>query len=197
MRTELLLSALTLDMFAVLLGGATALLPVFAEEILHVGPEGLGWLRAAPAIGALSMALVQTRLLPWRHAGHALLWSVGGFGAATVVFGLSESFALSFAMLALCGAFDNISVIIRLSLEQLVTPEALRGRVAAVHYVFIGMSNEMGELESGLLAAAIGPVLAVAGGGVGTLLVVAFVAWKWPRLRRLGPLSSVQSAPEP
>lgn len=194
-RTKLLLSAITLDMFAVLFGGATALLPAFAEEILHVGPEGLGWLRAAPSIGALTMALVQTRIRPWQRSGLALLWSVVGFGVSTIVFGLSTSFTLSFVMLLLAGAFDNISVIIRLSLEQLITPEALRGRVASVHYVFIGMSNEMGELESGLTAAAFGAVGSVVGGGVATLLVVAFVAWRWPVLRNLGPMASVQPAP--
>ncbi len=190
--SPLLLAAILLDTFAVLFGGATALLPVFARDLLHVGPAGLGWLRAAPSIGALAMALVTTRLSPWRHAGRALLLAVAGFGLSTIGFGLSRSFALSLACLILTGVFDNVSVVIRLSLEQLVTPDHLRGRVSAVHYVFIGMSNEMGEFESGLTAALLGPVVSVVAGGVGTLLVIALVALRWPVLRRLGPLSSLR-----
>jgi predicted MFS family arabinose efflux permease len=190
-RSELLLAAVTLDMFAVLFGGATALLPMFAAEILHVDATGLGWLRAAPAIGAIAMALVTTRLVPWRRPGRVLLVTVFGFGVATIVFGLSTSFALSFVALVFTGIFDNVSVVIRMTLEQLVTPEALRGRVGAVHNVFIGMSNEMGELESGLAAALLGAGPAVVVGGAATLLVVVVAGWRWPRLRRLGPLAEL------
>jgi MFS family permease len=191
--TELMLSAITLDLFAVLLGGATALLPIFARDILHVGPSGLGWLRAAPSIGALVMALVTTRLPPWQRSGRALLLTVFGFGLATLGFGLSKSFALSMVCLALSGVFDNISVVIRLTLEQLITPDRLRGRVSAVHYVFIGLSNEMGEFESGVTSALIGPVGSVVLGGVGTIVVVALVAMRWKALRELGPLSSIKA----
>jgi len=120
-----------------------------------------------------------------------------GFGAATVVFGASKSFTLSFVALFFTGVFDNVSVVIRLTLEQLVVPESLRGRVGAVHYVFIGLSNQMGEFESGLAAALLGPVWAVVGGGLGTMLVVALAAWRWPALRRLGPLADVRAEPEP
>jgi MFS family permease len=191
--TELLLSAITLDLFAVLLGGATALLPVFARDVLHVGASGLGWLRAAPSMGALAMALVTTQLPPWRHAGRVLLITVAGFGLATLGFGLSSSFALSMVFLAATGVFDNVSVVIRLTLEQLVTPDRLRGRVSAVHYVFIGLSNEMGEFESGATAALLGPVGSVVLGGVGTLVVAALVAWRWPALRRLGALADLRA----
>ena len=191
--TELLLSAITLDLFAVLLGGATALLPVFARDVLHVGASGLGWLRAAPSLGALVMALATTRLPPWRHAGRALLVTVAGFGLATLGFGLSRSFALSMVFLALTGLFDNVSAVIRMTLEQLVTPDRLRGRVSAVHYVFIGLSNEMGEFESGATAWLLGPVGSVLLGGLGTLLVVALVAWRWPALRRLGRLADLRA----
>jgi MFS family permease len=190
--SPLLLPAITLDLFAVLLGGATALLPAFARDILAVGPSGLGWLRAAPSIGALAMALLTTRLPPWQHAGRALLLSVAGFGVATVGFGLSRSFVWSMVFLALSGVADNISVVIRLTLEQLVTPDRLRGRVSAVHYVFIGLSNEMGEFESGLTAALLGPIGSVVLGGLGTLVVVAWVALRWPALKRLGPLSELR-----
>lgn len=194
-RTELLLAAITLDLFAVLFGGATALLPVFAEDILHVGPSGLGWLRAAPAIGAMAMALLTTRLPPWRRSGRVLLATVVGFGAATIVFGLSTSFIVSFIALLFTGVFDNVSVVIRLTLEQLIVPDALRGRVGAIHNVFIGLSNEMGELESGVAAALLGPVPAVALGGAVTIAVVGFVAIKWPGLRRLGRLGDIEPAP--
>lgn len=195
-RTELLLAAISLDMFAVLLGGATALLPVYAKDILHVGPAGLGWLRAAPSLGALLMAVVSTRLWPWRRAGRALLVTVLGFGVATVVFGVAKSFAVAFIALFFTGVFDNVSVVIRMTLEQLIVPESLRGRVGAVHYVFIGLSNQMGEFESGMAAALVGPVWAVAGGGLGTMSVVAWAAWRFPSLRRLGPLSTITPAPE-
>lgn len=147
-RTKVFLAAITLDLFAVLLGGAVALLPVYAKDILHVGPVGLGWLRAAPALGAMSMALLQTRLPPWKRPGLVLLVTVAGFGAATVVFGLSTTMWLSFVALFFTGVFDNVSVVIRATLEQSLTPDSMRGRVSAIHYVFIGMSNELGSFES-------------------------------------------------
>jgi hypothetical protein len=190
-NTELFLSAITLDLFAVLLGGATALLPIFAKDILQVGPVGFGWLRAAPALGAFLMAMVTARLPPWKNAGRALLLCVAGFGAATVGFGLSRSFALSLFCLFLTGLFDNVSVVIRRTLEQIVTPNELRGRVSAVTYVFIGCSNELGAFESGFTAALLGPTLSVVGGGIGTMLVVGFVAWKWRALSRLGSLQEL------
>lgn len=192
LRARPFLAAITLDLFAVLLAGATALLPVFAKDVLHQGPEALGWLRAAPAAGALSMALVQTRLRPWKRPGHAMIWTVVGFGLATVAFGVSTSLALSLVALFLTGAFDNVSVVIRSTLEQALTPDALRGRVAAFHHVFIGVSNELGTFESGAAAAAFGPVGAVVGGGVGCLLVVALVAWRFPELLRLPPLHQLR-----
>jgi MFS family permease len=194
--SRLLLAAITLDMFAVLLGGATALLPVYAKDILDVGPTGLGWLRAAPALGALSMALISLHLPPWRKAGRALLLTVVGFGGATILFGLATTFWVALVGLFLTGVFDHISVVIRMTLEQLVVPDELRGRVGAVHHVFIGMSNQLGEFESGTAAALFGPIGAVVGGGVGTILVVAIVALKWPELRKLGALESLKP-PEP
>jgi MFS family permease len=191
-RTPELLAAMTLDLFAVLLGGATALLPIFARDILQVGASGLGWLRAAPSFGAFATALLQTRLPPWRRPGQVLLLTVAGFGAATVVFGLSRSFVLSMAALAFTGAFDNISVVIRLTLEQVLTPDEMRGRVSAVHYVFIGLSNELGEFESGTTAALFGPLASVVGGGIGTLLVVAAVRKIWPQIARLAGLHELR-----
>jgi MFS family permease len=191
-NSRILLAAMTLDLFAVLLGGATALLPIFAKDLLHVGASGLGWLRAAPSMGAFSMALVQTRLPPWKSAGRALLVTVAGFGAATVVFGFSRSFALSMVALAFTGVFDNVSVVIRLTLEQLLTPDPMRGRVSSIHYVFIGFSNELGEFESGTTAALFGPIASVVGGGLGTLLVVLIVAWVWPEVSRLGSLQDLK-----
>jgi MFS family permease len=184
-RTQIILAAITLDLFAVLLGGATALLPIFAIDILHVGATGLGWLRAAPSIGAVSMATVQAFMPPHKRAGRTLLIAVAGFGAATIVFGLSHIFWLSLLMLALLGALDNISVVIRSTLLLLRTPDAMRGRIAAVNNIFIGASNQLGGFESGVAAAILGPMAAVAGGGVGTVLVVLLVAWVWPEMRRL------------
>ena len=185
---NVILATITLDLFAVLLGGATALLPIFADQILHCGPVGLGWMRAAPAVGAFGMALVVAYLPPMREAGKALLWCVAGFGIATIIFGLSKVFWLSLGMLFLAGAFDSVSVIIRGSIVQLVTPDAMRGRVSAVNNIFIGTSNEFGALESGLTAALFGPVLSVVGGGIGTILVVLGSAWKWPEIRKIGAL---------
>jgi MFS family permease len=191
-RNPLFLAAITLDLFAVLFGGAVALLPIYAKDILQVGPAGLGWLRAAPGLGALSMALITTRLLPWRHPGRVLLGAVVGFGVATIGFGLSRSFALSLACLYLTGVFDNLSVVIRLTLEQTITPDHLRGRVSAINYVFVGFSNEFGAFESGATAALFGPTLSVVGGGIATLLVVAIVHLTWPSLSRIGPLHSLR-----
>ena len=193
-HNKVIFAAIALDMFAVLLGGATALLPIFAKDILQVGPTGLGWLRAAPAIGALLMAVTLAHLPPMKRAGIALFWSVIGFGAVTIIFGLSRSFGLSLLMLALSGAFDNISVVIRHTLVQLRTPDELRGRVSAVNSVFIGTSNELGSFESGLAAALFGPTLAVVGGGIGTIIVVLLITLLLPELRRLGPLYSVEKS---
>lgn len=191
-KTPLFLAATTLDLFAVLLGGAVALLPIYAKDILHVGPTGLGWLRAAPAIGAGLMALLTTRLPPWQRPGRVLLWTVAGFGAATIVFGLSRSFALSLVALALTGAFDNVSVVIRLTLEQMLTPDAMRGRVAAVHAVFIGFSNELGSFESGATAALFGATASVVGGGIGTIVVVLLAARLWRELAAMPPLARLR-----
>lgn len=187
-QTKVILATVTLDMFAVLLGGATALLPIYAKDILRVGPTGLGWLRAAPAFGALLMVAGQVHMPPPRRAGRALLWAVTGFGMATIVFGLSRSFWLSLAMLALTGALDNISVVVRHSLIQLRTPDAMRGRVSAVNNVFISSSNELGTVESGAVAALFGAIVSVVSGGVGAIVVVIVAAVIWPEIRRLGAL---------
>jgi len=193
---RLILATITLDLFAVFLGGAVALLPIFAKDILQIGPEGLGWLRAAPSIGAAIMALTLAHRPPLRRAGPALLWAVAGFGVATIGFGLSKNPWLSFALLFLTGALDNISVVVRSSLIQFLTPEAMRGRVAAVNSIFIGSSNELGGFESGVTASAFGPVASVVVGGVGTLLSVILVAAKWPEVARLGRLDRLKAAPE-
>jgi predicted MFS family arabinose efflux permease len=192
-RNPLFLAAITLDLFAVLFGGAIALLPIYAKDILQVGPAGLGWLRAAPGLGAMSMALVTTRLHPWPRPGRVLLIAVIGFGLATIGFGLSRSFPFSLFCLYLTGVFDNISVVIRLTLEQTITPDHLRGRVSAINYVFVGFSNEFGAFESGATAALFGPTLSVVGGGIATLLVVALVRTAWPTLSRIGPLHTLRS----
>ncbi|HEY2713516.1 MAG TPA: MFS transporter [Chthoniobacterales bacterium] len=185
---KMILATITLDLFAVLLGGATALLPIFADQILHCGPIGLGWMRAAPAIGAFVMAVTIAYLPPMRHAGRTLLWCVSGFGAATIVFGASRWFWLSLLMLFFTGVFDSVSVVVRQTLVQLLTPDEMRGRVSAVNNIFIGTSNEFGAVESGLTAALFGPVISVIAGGIGTILVVLTVAWKWPETRKLGAL---------
>lgn len=187
-KTKILLAALTLDLFAVLFGGATALLPIYAKDILHVGPSGLGWLLAADSIGAVSMALVLAHRPPFRKAGRTLILAVTGFGLSTVVFGVSHWFALSFLMLFLLGGFDSISVVIRTTLAQLRTPEHMRGRVSAVNSLFIGTSNELGGFESGAVAALFGPVVSVVAGGIATILVVAAVGATWPDLRHLDRL---------
>jgi len=177
-QRQVLLGAMSLDLFAVLLGGATALLPIYARDILHSGPVGLGLLRSAPAIGALAMSLALTRWPLQRHVGHRLLAAVALFGAATVVFGVSTHFGLSLAALAITGAADTISVVTRQTLTQLETPDAMRGRVASVNTLFIGASNQLGEFESGATAALLGPQGSVILGGIGTVLV----ALSWLRL---------------
>lgn len=186
------LAAITLDLFAVLLGGATALLPIFAKDVLMVGPSGLGWLRAAPALGAMLAALAQTRLQPWAHPGRTLLVAVAGFGVATIGLGLSRHFLLSLACLFATGVFDSISIVIRLTLEQVITPDELRGRVSAIKSVFVGFSNEFGAFESGATAALFGPVASVVGGGLGVLVVVTVIQRVWPELVRLPPLHTLR-----
>ncbi len=192
-RSRVLLAAITLDLFAVLLGGATTLLPIYAKSILHVGPIGLGWLQAADSLGAVGMALVLAHRPPLKKAGRTLLLAVTGFGVATIIFGWSQWFWLSFLMLFLLGAFDNISVVIRSTLLLIRTPDEMRGRVSAVSSLFIGTSNQLGGFESGLVAQLIGPVLAVVTGGIGTILVVILVAWHWPEMRRLSTLRETTS----
>ena len=188
-QTQIIMAAITLDLFAVLLGGATALLPIYATDILHVGAAGLGWLRAAPSVGAVSMALFLAHKPPFRRAGRVLLIAVAGFGVATIVFGASHIFWLSVAMLAVLGALDNISVVIRSTLLLLRTPDAMRGRISAVNNIFVGASNELGGFESGVAAALVGPIIAVVAGGIGTLAVVLLVACIWPEMRKLGRLN--------
>ncbi len=183
--SPLLLSAITLDLFAVLLGGAAAMLPVFAKDILHVGPTGFGWLRAAPSIGATVMAFIIAHRRPSKHAGKTLLWAVAGFGVATIVFGLSKSFLLSLAMLFSLGALDSVSVVIRSALLLVTAPDAMRGRVSAVNSIFVGASNELGAFESGTVAAWLGVVPSVVLGGIGTIIVVIASALIWPQLRNL------------
>jgi hypothetical protein len=188
-RARILLAALTLDLFAVLLGGATALLPIYASDILHVGASGLGLLRAAPALGAVAAGLIVVHRQSFRRPGLVLLLSVAGFGSATIGFGASRSFALSLVLLVVLGACDSVSVVIRTTLELARTPDALRGRVSAVHGIFIGLSSELGALESGVAAQLLGTVGAVVLGGAGTLAIVALVALCSPELRRLRALS--------
>ena len=180
-----ILGALSLDLFSVLFGGAVALLPVFAAEILHVGPEGLGVLRAAPAVGAVLMSLVLAHLPPLRRAGQALLLSVAVFGLSIIGFGLSRDFLLSIALLAVSGMADTVSVVIRSTLLQVLTPDHLLGRVSSVNAIFIGSSNEIGAFESGAAARLIGTVPSVVLGGLATVVVVAVTAVKVPQLRRL------------
>jgi MFS family permease len=195
-REKLILGAISLDLFAVLLGGAVALLPVYAREILHTGPWGLGLLRTAPGVGAALMAVALAHRPLRRRAGPMLLWSVAGFGICTIIFGVSKNLVLSLIALIFLGASDMISVIIRATLVQLRTPDEMRGRVMAVDMVFIGTSNELGQFESGLTAQWFGTVPAVLLGGVGTLLVIALWAWMFPGLRRAGPLSAMKSISE-
>jgi MFS family permease len=177
-------------MFAVLFGGAVTLLPVYATDILKVGPLGLGVMRAAPSAGAIVAAFALAHLPPFKQAGRTLLLAVAGFGLATIVFGLSTSFWLSVAMLALLGGLDNISVVIRGSLLLTWTPDEMRGRTSAVNSIFISASNELGGFESGAVAALFGPIISVVSGGIGTILVVLSVAKIWPELRKLKTLDA-------
>ena len=189
-RNKLILGAISLDLFAVLLGGAVALLPVYAREILDVGATGLGVLRGAPGAGAVLMAAVVAYRPLRRRAGVAMLWCVFGFGAFTVVFGLARSVGVALAALVMVGACDMVSVIVRHTLVQLGTPDEMRGRVSAVNMVFIGASNEVGQFESGVTAQWFGTVPAVIAGGMGTIAIVALWAWIFPALRQVDSLTS-------
>ncbi len=190
-RRPVILGAMSLDLFAVLFGGAVFLLPIYARDILQVGPQGLGWLRAAPAVGSIVMSLLIAWRPPIEKAGRAMLWAVAGFGAATVVFGFSKSYPLSLAMLFLTGFLDSISVVVRHTLVQMLTPDDMRGRVSAINSMFIGASNELGGFESGLVAHLAGPVFSVVSGGVAAVVVVVIVAVWCPQLRRFGSLSKL------
>ena len=194
-RRPVVLGAISLDLFAVLLGGATALLPVFARDILHTGPWGLGLLRAAPAVGALAMSLWLTRYPLTRRVGHIMFYSVAGFGLATLVFAVSTSFLLSLAALFTLGALDMISMVIRGALVQLETPDEMRGRVSAVNAIFINTSNQLGEFESGITAQWFGTVPSVVIGGIGTLMVVALWMYWFPALRERERLESGEALP--
>ena len=190
-RESVLLSALTLDLFSVLLGGAEALLPVFADQILHVGPEGLGVLRAAPAAGAVVASVYLAHRAPFKRAGRTLLYSVATFALCIVGFGLSRSFVLSVALLAISGMADNVSVLIRSTLLQVLTPGHLLGRVSSVNSIFVGSSNELGAFESGVAAKLLGTGTAVVLGGLASLGVVVGIGAGVPRLRRLGRIDEI------
>jgi MFS family permease len=196
---RILLGAISLDLFAVLLGGATALLPIYARDILHVGPAGLGLMRSAPAVGAVMMGIALGRVPLRRRAGATMFACVALFGAATIVFGISTSFALSLAMLATLGAADMVSVYVRRTLMQLATPDAMRGRVSSVERLFVGASNELGGFESGVTAQWFGTVPSVVIGGIGTIAVVALWWWGFPEIRNVDDLNDVrpyETAPE-
>jgi MFS family permease len=183
--SKVVLAAILLDTFGVLLGGATALMPVFAKDILHVGPRGLGWLLAAPSAGAVTTAFVQAHRGPLKTPGRTLLLAVAGFGLVTVLFGVSRVFSFSLLMLCALGACDNISVVLRGTLVQVLTPDHMRGRVSSLNGLFIGTSNELGAFESGVVAQLFGPVVSVVSGGLGTIAVVLGIAWLFPQLRTL------------
>jgi MFS family permease len=187
-NTKIILGTITLDLFAVLLGGATALLPVYAKDILNSGPTGLGILQAALPLGSVVSAFYLAHRPPLQQAGRALMRAVTAFGLATVAFGLSSWFWFSFAMLFICGAVDNVSVVVRHTLVQLLTPDEMRGRVSAVNSLFIGTSNELGGFESGFVAQFLGPVFSVVSGGVGTIIVVIAIGLIWPEIRKYGRL---------
>jgi MFS family permease len=191
LREPVLLGAMTLDLFSVLLGGAEALLPVFADQILKVGPQGLGVLRAAPAAGATLMSIYLAHRRPFRHAGRALLNAVALFALCIIGFGVSRSFSVSLTLLAISGMADNVSVVVRSTLLQVLTPEHLLGRVSSVNAIFIGSSNELGAFESGVAARLLGTVTSVVLGGVASLSVVGVVAAKIPSLRQLGAIERV------
>lgn len=195
---SVLLSALTLDLFSVLLGGAEALLPVFADQVLHVGPQGLGLLRAAPAAGAVIASVYLAHRPPFERAGRMLLYAVGTFALCIIGFGLSRSFVLSFVLLLVSGMADNVSVLIRSTLLQVLTPSHLFGRVSSVNSIFVGSSNELGAFESGVAAKLLGAVPAVVLGGLASLSVVVAIGVGVPRLRRLGRIDQLgPSVPEP
>jgi MFS family permease len=194
-REKTILATISLDLFAVLLGGATILMPVYAKDILHVGSTGLGMLKSAPYIGALLMAFILAYRPPFVRAGRTMLLSVAGFGVCTIIFGLSTNIYLSLAALLTLGALDNISVVIRHVLVQVRTPDHLRGRVSSVNSVFIESSNELGAFESGLVAELFGPLVSVVSGGIGTIAVVLGIAIIWPQVRRLGKLEEIEAAP--
>jgi MFS family permease len=193
---KLILGSISLDMFAVLLGGATTLLPVYAREILHTGPWGLGLLRSAPGVGAALMAIAVAHRPIHRRAGLTMLVAVAAFGVFTIVFGISHNLILSLAALFLIGATDMVSVIIRAMLVQIATPDEMRGRVNAVDMLFIGVSNELGGFESGVTAQWFGTVPAVIIGGVGTLVVIAAWAWLFPELRKANQLTAAELLPK-
>jgi MFS family permease len=188
--SRIIFGTITLDLFAVLLGGATALLPVYAKDVLHAGPTGLGFLQAALPMGSLLCALILAHRPPLQKAGRTLLWAVAAFGFATILFGLSQWFWLSFVGLFLCGAADNVSVVVRHTLVQLLTPDEKRGRVSAVNSLFIGTSNELGGFESGLVAHLTNPIFSVVSGGIGTIIVVIAIALIWPEIRKYGRLDA-------
>jgi MFS family permease len=194
-QEKLIFGSISLDLFAVLLGGAVALLPVYAREILRTGPWGLGLLRSAPALGAATMALILAYRPMRRNAGRTMLWCVAGFGAFTVLFGISHNLVLSLIALIFVGATDMVSVIVRGTLIQVATPDEMRGRVNAVDMIFIGASNEFGQFESGLTAHWFGTVPAVVLGGIGTLVVTALWAWRFPELRNADRLTDIRRDP--
>jgi len=189
LKTKVLLGSISLDLFAVLLGGAVSLMPIFAQDILHAGPRGLGLLRGMPAVGALTMSLLLSFFPLRRQAGLKMLVCVGVFGAATILFGISTSIPVSLFALFLIGASDNVSVVVRSSLLQLATPPAMRGRVSAINWLFLGASNEFGEFESGVTAHWFGAVRAVIYGGIGSVMVTSLWAVFFPRLRRVDQLT--------
>jgi MFS family permease len=194
---RVILGAITLDLFAVLFGGATALLPIYSKDILHVGPQGFGLLQAALPVGSMACAALIAHRPPMRKAGRSLIWAVVIFGLATIGFGLSRWFWLSLLMLFVCGFADNISVIVRHTLVQMLTPDAMRGRVSSVNNLFIGTSNELGGFESGTVSYYCGgPVVSVVSGGIATVLVVAAVAWIWPEIPSFGRLVQPEDEPK-
>ncbi|MGD0813150.1 MAG: MFS transporter [Verrucomicrobiota bacterium] len=192
---RVILGAITLDMFAVLFGGATGLLPQYAKDILKVGPQGLGLLTAALPVGSITCALLMAHRPPMKKAGRALIAAVIVFGLATIAFGGSRWFWFSILMLFLCGFADNVSVIVRHTLVQLLTPDAMRGRVSSVNNLFIGTSNQLGWFESGLVSQYFGPVFSVVSGGVATIFVVLAVAWIWPEIPQFGRLVPSEAPP--